>query len=411
MRGRAEIGVPELREELSREELEAAQRGFERILRRKRFSRAFIDRHGGDLLAKARLEYAQHAAKGGEVRNPAGWIIHCAWRRTQNLLEQEERAPHVLSIDDGVGLAIESTTPEQEVLGADRYRQLQAALEQLPHEERKVIALTYFEGMSVREVGRTLKWDKCKADRRHRAGLEHLKDLLGVTDVDALQIEIGIVAWVSLGASARARPRLPASVESAFNGITSVFGRGQEIARRLITSGTAEPGMAPAIGGAVRTASVCGAAAVACLATGVMGPGVGGFDVLASQHHRQGKAEHRTAAESSEAADRSTEVVEPILSGAMSSANATGVHRPAKQAGSKAKPPTRPRTNTATSATSATSQQVAQEFDPFAGDEVSRPSSGASDSSTSNGSSGSSLGSSSPPSQASGQQVDSEFGL
>lgn len=393
-------------EGLGREESEAAERGFIGLLRRKRFSPAFVERHAADLLARARLEYSQHIAGGGEVENPAGWIIHCAWRRTQNLLEQEGRAPQVFSIDNGITFANESATPEEEVLSADRYRRLQGALEQLPEEERKVIALTYFEGMSVREVGRTLKWDKCKADRRHRAALERLKDLLGVAGVDALQIEIGIVAWASLGAGAGVRSRLPVRIETALDGIASVFGRGQELARRLITDGAAEPGVAPAIGGAARTAGVCGAAAVACLATGVVGPGVGSVDVLAGQRHHAA-AEHRTASATVEETDGSTEVTQPASSVTNNSASATGNQR-TKSGSSKTKTARRQKSRVPASAGSATSQQVAKEFDPFTGGESSSSGSGASGSSTSTGSS---TESAQPPPTADGKQVEAEFGL
>jgi RNA polymerase sigma factor (sigma-70 family) len=402
--------MPDLREELGHEELEAAQRGFERLLRRKRFSRAFFDRHGADLLAKARLEYSQHVAEGGEVRNPAGWIIHCAWRRTQNLLEQEGRVPRALSIEGGGAFANESATPEEEVLTSDRYRQLQAALDQLPHEERKVIALTYFEGMSVREVGRTLKWDKCKADRRHRAALERLQELLGVSDIEALQIEIGILAWASLGAGVGSRSRLPAGIETVLDSIASAAARGQELARRLLTGGAAEPGMAPAISGAARTAGVCGAAAVACVATGLVGPGVGGVDVLAGQQHRKPAAERPPSPATVEEASSSTEVAQPAPSVAGGSAKTTASHR-ARQGGSKTETARRQRTSTTASAASATPEQVEDEFGPFTGGgESSSSGSGASASSTSS-SAGSSTGSSSPPpAAASGKQVESEFG-
>ena len=40
-----------------------------------------------------------------------------------------------------------------------------------------------------------------------------------------------------------------------------------------------------AAGGVARTAGVCGAAAVACLAGGVVGPGVGGVGLIGGGHH------------------------------------------------------------------------------------------------------------------------------
>jgi len=406
-----------VREELGRTDLEAAQRGFVQLLRRKRFSPAFIERHGADLIARARLEYSQHVAEGGEVRNPAGWIIHCAWRRTQNLLEQEGRAPRVLSIDNdnGGALASESRTPEDEVLTSDRYRQLQGAIEQLPIEERKVIALTYFEGMSVREVGRALKWDKCKADRRHRAALERLQELLGVKDIDSLQIEIGIVAWASLTAGDAATSRVPgvgAALDAVGNGIAAAIGRGQDLARRLLTGGAAEPGMAPALGGAARTAGVCGAAAVACVASGLVGPGVGGVDVLADQRREKPVVER--SADTPEPAGAVTTVPEvaevPVPDGDGAS---TQEDRPRKQA-SKPRARKQQTQRTSTTRSTATSSQVAEEFDPFTGGgETSSPSGSTTSGggSTSSQPSTSTGGSSPSPPPASDQQVQSEFGL
>ncbi|HEU4943819.1 MAG TPA: sigma-70 family RNA polymerase sigma factor [Solirubrobacterales bacterium] len=404
--------MPSLREVLQREELEAAERSFEQLLRRKRFSPAFLDRHAADLLAKARLEYSQYVAGGGEVRNPAGWIIHCAWRRTQNLLEQEGRAPRVISIDNGTTFANESATPEEEVLTSDRYCQLQVALEQLPPEERKVIVLTYFEGMSVREVGRTLKWDKCKADRRHRAALERLQELLGVKDIDALQIEIGIIAWASIAAGDQARTRLPAGVEAVIDSVAAVVGRGQELARRLLAGGAAEPGMAPAIGGAARTAGVCGAAAVACMATGLVGPGVSGVDVLADQRREPAVERHTAPLEPTGTATAQPETAESLgaMDGGETNAREDGDR---KQATSKPMARTQKTQRASTPRATATPSQVSEEFDPFTGGGET-PSSGATTSgggSTTSQPPSSTGGNSSPPPAASGKQVESEFGL
>lgn len=408
--------VASVREELGRTELEAAERGFLQLLRRKRFSPAFIERHAGDLIGRARLEYSQYVGEGGEVRNPAGWIIHCAWRRTQNLLEQEGRAPRVISIDNGGAFANESRTPEDEVLTSDRYRQLQGAIEQLPIEERKVIALTYFEGMSVREVGRALKWDKCKADRRHRAALERLQELLGVKDIDSLQIEIGIAAWASLtaGDAATSRvPRIGAALDAMSNGVAAAVGRGQDLARRLLAGGTAEPGMAPALGGAARTASVCGAAAVACVASGLVGPGVGGVDVLADQRREKPVVER--SADTPEPASPVITTPEVAATSAPegSAGSSTQESRPRKQT-SKPRARKQQAKRTSTTPSTATSSQVAEEFDPFAGGGETSSSSGSTTSSGGSASSqpSTSTGGSSPsPPPANGQQVQSEFGL
>ena len=393
--------------DLTREELESAERGFLQLLRRKRFSPAFRHRHAADLLAKARLELSEHLAEGATVRNPAGWIVHCAWRRTQNLLEQEGRAPRLLSIDNGHPIARESVTPEDRALKSDRYRRLQSAIERLPEEERKVIALAYFEGMSVREVGRALKWDKCKADRRHHAALERLRKLLRVEDVDSLAVELGILAWASVTVP-HPRPRLLALLDVAGHHAVALLGRAQDLARRLLSGGGTEPGMGPALGGAARAAGACGAAAVACLATGVIGPGVGVVNGVA-EHHRHPSVEHHAPTPAP------AEPESAPATAATTSASAP-TEAPARRV-SKSTPRKRHReaNSAASSAPTASAKQVAQEFDPFNGgggeatSEASGGSSGSASSSSSAGSSSANSSASAP--RASGKQVESEFGF
>lgn len=398
--------------ELTREELESAERGFHQLLRRKRFSPAFLDRHAADLLGRARLELSQHLAEGGEVRNPAGWIVHCAWRRTQNLLEQESRAPRVLSIDNGRPLAKETTTPEEKALEADRYRRLQSAIERLPEEERKVVALVYFEGMSVREVGRALKWDKCKADRRHRAALERLRKLLRVEDVDALAVELGIAAWASV-AVPHPRPRLPALLDAAAHHATAAFGRAQDLTQRLLGGGAAEPGMGPALGGAARAAGACTTAVVVCLATGVVGPGIGAVDSIVS-HHKHPPAEHHAPAPTPPQLQSTPVATTPPEATTAATTPTANEKRQASKA-TASKPRHREATTATASAPTASGKQVAQEFGSFESSSGATPEapsgSASSASSTSSSASSSTSGSSSPAPSASGKQVESEFGM
>ena len=396
--------------DLTREELESAERGFLQLLRRKRFSPAFRHRHAADLLGKARLELSEHLAEGGQVQNPAGWIVHCAWRRTQNLLEQEGRAPRVLSIDNGLPIK-ESATPEDKALESDRYRRLQSAIERLPEEERKVVALVYFEGMSVREVGRTLKWDKCKADRRHHAALERLRKLLRVEDVDALAVELGIAAWASV-AVPHPRPRLLAFFDASGHHAIALLGRGQDLARRLLGGGAAEPGMGPALGGAARAAGACGAAAVACLATGVVGPGIGAVDGIA-EHHKHPPIERHARVPAPPERESASVTAEPPPTAATSASSPGSGAK--KQTSKKTQRKRRSEASpTTASPSAATGKQVAQEFGSFessgeAAPEASSGSSSSTSSTSSVGSSGATSSKSAP--RASGKQVQSEFGM
>lgn len=351
-----------LQEELSRSELEAAEFGFAQLLRRKRLSQHFIERNCSDLLARARFEYSRHLAEGDEIHNPVGWLIHCAWRRAQNALEAERRTPQHFSIEEGAWFADDATpTPEEEVLEDDRRRRIQEAVDRLPLDERKVIELTYFEGLSVREVGRVLAWDKSKAARRHRAALDRLRQLLGIEDPDALAIEIGLAAWLSIATQQGSGIQLPAGFEAAADttsrGIGNLIARAHELARRVISGGAAEPGMGAAASGVARTAGVCGAAALACVASGVVGPGVGGIGLLGAHANKAAHNRPIARARSTLPVDAATSSPVAISEGSAESGTTTasassgaGIHKAVKS----------------TATTFNSGRQTEEEFTPFA---------------------------------------------
>jgi RNA polymerase sigma factor (sigma-70 family) len=350
---------------VSEAQLNAAELGFRQLLRRKRFSRQFVDNHGADLMAKAEFEYSRHLARGGEVTNPTGWLINCAWRRTQNLLEEQGRTPRMVGVDVAGPLVDEATrTPEQQVLDADRARRVRDAIGALSVEERQVIELCYFEGMSVREVGRALKWNKSKADRRHRAALQRVREVLGVDDVDALAIDLGLAAYVSLAAEKGSSSVGHGALADSAGRLGELATRAHEVARRFLVSGGGEPSTAAVAGSAGRAAGACGAAALACFATGVVGPGLKGVDVVGN-HHAKAPL-HRVSEDAVSETTTTSELPPPVVSA----------------------PPSPPPSSTAnevdnTKPDASTAPDANQgEFDPFASETTPPPASSSTSSAT-----------------------------
>jgi RNA polymerase sigma factor (sigma-70 family) len=271
--------------ELSTSELDEARLGFIQYLRRKRFSPQFIAQHGEDLFATAALEYSRKVAEGQEIDSPAGWLITCAWRRTKSLLEAQGRSPQIVSTDKAEAIEDESgQSPEDVTLDEDRLRKVQAAVDQLSIQEQRLLELAYFEGMAVREAARELHWHPSKAQRCHEAARKHLHQLLGVDSLDELEIIVGLAAYISLAEKASA-PHLPTGVEAVAETISRGIGHGwsraQDLARRFPFGGGAEPSATAALGGSAgRAAGVCATAVLACLASGVVGPGVGGVNLI-----------------------------------------------------------------------------------------------------------------------------------
>lgn len=191
-------------------ELEGARLGFNQYLRRKGFSPQFIARHAEDLFATATLEYSRKLAEGAEIESPAGWLIACAWQRTKSQLEAEAHQPRVLSTErSGPLVDGEGKNPEDVLLHEDRFRRVGEAVKSLSVDQRRLLALSYFEGFPVREAARRLHWHPSKAQRAHEGARRRLHELLGARSADELALEVGLAAYLSLAARASRGGRLP----------------------------------------------------------------------------------------------------------------------------------------------------------------------------------------------------------
>ena len=141
----------------------------------------------GDVFAQVWRQIDQHDARRGPL---VPWILWIArnkaldelrrkrrwWRKAQRW--QVARADEVVN-----GVAAEPA--EAAVPGWPVHREVHAALAALPDEQRRVVMLSYFEGLSHREISRrlsqplgTVKTRLRMAHQRLTDRLQHLKDWL-----------------------------------------------------------------------------------------------------------------------------------------------------------------------------------------------------------------------------------------
>ena len=261
-------------------ELREAERGFTLMLR-KRFSAVWIAENAKDVLGQANMEYAEWLEDNPPARNPVGWLLTCAYRRAQNLLDSQTRRPPPASLEAVFHLADESTpTPEQQALEHDRQARLRKALGFLPEKECKLLALVYFEDRSIREAGRMVGWQKSVADRHHDRALEKMRALVGEDRSLLSPATLGLAAWV-LARGEGHRP-FAAALDVALAPAREAFAIGTEIvavraqrfadAWRRISPFT-DPSNAVASGGGGRALGACGVA-VASVVCGVAVSGV-----------------------------------------------------------------------------------------------------------------------------------------
>jgi RNA polymerase sigma factor (sigma-70 family) len=287
---------PTLTEALSPADLEKARRDFRRMLRRKRLSPRWIEEHAEELLAQAQVEYAAKLAKGESARSVVGWLVNGAWWRAQDLLEAQGRRAPTSSIEAAFHLVDESEPdPERQALDHDRAATLRRALAELPDRDRRLLALVYFNGESIRAAGRKLGWQKSAADRHHGEALKRLRSLLGDDRSLLSPATLGVATWIATeteGSTALAQAtRALLSPANRALAVTAELGSiaSQRIAdlwRRA--SPLFDPTAAATSGAGGRALGACGVA----VATVLCGVAASGVVPLATPHphHAEAKA-------------------------------------------------------------------------------------------------------------------------
>jgi RNA polymerase sigma factor (sigma-70 family) len=307
--------------------LRGAELALKHKLRRK-FSADFTTRHADDLIAKAAKEYVAAEARGERIENPGGFLVDVAYKRAIDALRKEGNDPELDELEAASTLPDPSVADPSEELEREEVRsQIYEAIAHLEGEERQVIALVYFEGMSGRESAGPLGVSETTALRRLRSasaklrewlpaiqqgsfcseatpqlraladgtaeGMElkqaklHLENCASCREAmarrEAFGFEVGLVAWLSLSTAASTQSqigeRLTGVAEGTRHLLATAVDRSREVTTRVLGSGGGEVAGSVASGPMGKAVGACIAALAACAVTGVIGPGVGGIDL------------------------------------------------------------------------------------------------------------------------------------
>ena len=140
----------------------------------------------GDVFVQVWRHIDQHDARRGPL---VPWILSIARNRALDVLRRRRRwwrKTERIAQTQGVPEDNVASTPhEASVPGWPVHREVHAALAALPEEQRRVVQLSYFEGLSHREIARrlhqplgTVKTRMRMAHQRLTERLKHLKDWL-----------------------------------------------------------------------------------------------------------------------------------------------------------------------------------------------------------------------------------------
>ena len=140
----------------------------------------------GDVFVQVWRHIDQHDARRGPL---VPWILSIARNRALDVLRRRRRwwrkTERIAQAQEAPEESVVSTPHEAAVPGWPVHREVHAALAALPEEQRRVVLLSYFEGLSHREIGRrlnqplgTVKTRMRMAHQRLTERLKHLKDWL-----------------------------------------------------------------------------------------------------------------------------------------------------------------------------------------------------------------------------------------
>jgi RNA polymerase sigma factor (sigma-70 family) len=294
--------------ELTGAQMERARSVFIGWLWRGNLSADFIHNHADDLLGEAHGELVKAVKRGEEIEDPVGWTVFCAWRRLNRRLERGPEAHEVASEKLPELADPDAQTPEKEAEDRDRVRKIREAVSQLRRDQQQIIALTYFEGQTLRDAAKTLGWGYGTAHRRYRSAVEKLEKhfkAMGIESSDDLVVEIGVAASIAATgagpslhihvtevAADKAEHLVGGAWEKASHLTAGAWTRVHDLTRRFNLGGNGDAAGVVASSGAGRTAGVCATAVVACVvgASGVVGPGIGGGIGLFADHDHHGRA-------------------------------------------------------------------------------------------------------------------------
>jgi RNA polymerase sigma-70 factor (ECF subfamily) len=150
-------------------------------------ARRLRDWSAAEDVAQEALKRTLEALRGGRILNREalpGFVFQTALHICQHHARsagREGRALRRFASDGRAAAAPDSPNPLQALLSSERQAEVREALDRLEVDDRRILSLSYVEGLETAEIARRLRMtDGNVRVRRHRA-LNRLAELLGVT--------------------------------------------------------------------------------------------------------------------------------------------------------------------------------------------------------------------------------------
>lgn len=117
----------------------------------------------------------QYRARGGGF---GAWLLTIAHNLLVNWYRDRGRRPPATSLDEALAVPSQAPGPESSLERNERIRAIRAAIEGLPEERRRLVALKYVDGRTNAEIGRMMGRTEGAVKALHHRTLRQLQELL-----------------------------------------------------------------------------------------------------------------------------------------------------------------------------------------------------------------------------------------
>ena len=127
--------------------------------------------------------FMQFAERIGDFRltgSLKAYLSVCVANRAKNALISRKNN---CALGENQDFPANNPGPEQQIICNEELQRLAEVMEQLPFEQRQIIALHHYSRMSLRAIGRSLDLSPNTAKSRYRYGMDKLRQLLQESEI------------------------------------------------------------------------------------------------------------------------------------------------------------------------------------------------------------------------------------
>lgn len=130
-----------------------------------------------DLIQEAFLRMQEYCEKGGEVRQPEGFLVRTALRLAMNARRDEHRDLYVDQSVDELTLVVDTTPAPDEVLAAEQcLDRMREALDAVSRRTRDVFFMHRLDGLSYSQIAEKLGVSVSAIEKHIASALATLSD-------------------------------------------------------------------------------------------------------------------------------------------------------------------------------------------------------------------------------------------